>query len=188
MIWKRYAIIASSKMKKKKLKKKHILFIWVQIWSGLQKGIAQIFRRDPSLTRTQYMDLYTWVAIYIDEMVIFELVSSAINNKYLTPIRCTYVFTWMSNFVSVFRSFSRAFRLVYNYCTSVQQNSQRGALPVKASKKTGSSGGSGSHSSSAGAQLVGQELYKRLKDFLEKYLIDLLAVCVKQKNESTEMG
>lgn len=51
-------------------------------------------------------------------------------------------------------------------------------MPPKPSKKNGGGGGVGGQSSSAGAQLVGQELYKRLKEFLEGYLIDLLAVCV----------
>lgn len=69
---------------------------------------------------------------------------------------------------------------MYNYCTSVQQNANRGQVPTKPSKKTGSGSGVGGQSSSAGAQLVGQELYKRLKDFLEAYLIDLLSVCAKQ--------
>lgn len=55
-------------------------------------------------------------------------------------------------------------RLVYNYCTSVQQKSNK--------KPTGITAKSG------GAELIGQELYKRLKDFLENYLIDLLKVSI----------
>lgn len=50
---------------------------------------------------------------------------------------------------------------VYNYCTSVHQQS-RTSSKVKKGQATG------------GAQLVGLELYKRLRDFLRNYLVTLL--------------
>ncbi|XP_067003241.1 cullin-1 isoform X2 [Anabrus simplex] len=52
---------------------------------------------------------------------------------------------------------------VYNYCTSVHQQANRN---MSSKMKKGQVSG--------GAQLVGLELYKRLRDFLRNYLINLL--------------
>ncbi|XP_062519444.1 cullin-1-like [Corticium candelabrum] len=52
---------------------------------------------------------------------------------------------------------------VYNYCTSVHSSSQSSVRSTKGKK--GHQGG--------GAQFVGHELYKKLKDFLEEYLVTL---------------
>lgn len=61
---------------------------------------------------------------------------------------------------------------VYDYCTSVhQQANSRGSTNVSMKSKKNQVGG--------GAQLVGLELYKRIKDFLRSYLVALLNVSYK---------
>lgn len=59
------------------------------------------------------------------------------------------------------------FRHVYNYCTSGQSIDNKSAKTGRVKSKQPGSGG---------AQFVGLELYKRLKEFLKTYLSDLREV------------
>lgn len=61
--------------------------------------------------------------------------------------------------------YNSTIRHVYNYCTSVHQQLTRTSTKSKKGQI-----------SQGGAQLVGLELYKRLRDFLRNYLISLLKV------------
>lgn len=63
---------------------------------------------------------------------------------------------------------------VYNYCTSVNQTSSSSRPAGRSSQPYNSSGSSGGGGSGGGAQLVGFELYKRLRSFLEEHLKELL--------------
>uniref|UniRef100_A0A1L8DST3 Cullin-1 n=1 Tax=Nyssomyia neivai TaxID=330878 RepID=A0A1L8DST3_9DIPT len=58
---------------------------------------------------------------------------------------------------------------VYNYCTSVHEQTSQPAVTTKLPKK-----GMSAPKPQMGARLVGYELYKLLKEFLENYLKDLL--------------
>ncbi len=70
---------------------------------------------------------------------------------------------------------------VYNYCTSVHQQAAGGAGgPGSGGSRAGSGSGGAkgkkSANSQSGAQFVGLELYKRLKEFLKGYQVKLLEV------------
>lgn len=58
---------------------------------------------------------------------------------------------------------------VYNYCTSVHLNPKTSGLMCSRTKKATSS-----TAQVGGAQLVGLELYRRIKEFLCHYLVDLI--------------
>ncbi len=74
----------------------------------------------------------------------------------------------LANFVIV------AIRYVYDYCTNVNNQGARGnavtATPNTTKAKKSQANG--------GAQFVGHELYKRLKEYLKSHLIDVLKVTI----------
>lgn len=119
-----------------------------QIWTTLREGIAQIYKREPSLTMAQYMDYYTYAYWLLIPFLCNEAeILNETNVKLFALVAC---------------------RLVYNYCTTVQKSKEKSMNPNTGTAKSG--GG--------GAELIGQELYKRLKHFLETYLIELLKVII----------
>ena len=62
---------------------------------------------------------------------------------------------------------------VYDYCTNVNNQGGRGnsvSIPSATASKAKKSQAAG------GAQFVGHELYKRLKDYLKSHLINVLKV------------
>ena len=67
------------------------------------------------------------------------------------------------------RRYVQLYTLVYNYCTSVQQQQQPNSRASSAKAKKG-------NACNSGAQIVGNELYKRLRDFFKTYLMQLLRV------------
>lgn len=117
-----------------------------EIWADLEEGIKQIYKREQKMAVPRYMQLYTWVYILFNNTVSFTL------------RHCSF--------------YCRFVRHVYNYCTSVHQQP---TLRNQSNSKTVRRGGSGVQQQAAtgGAQLVGLELYKRLKDFLQNYLVQL---------------
>lgn len=70
--------------------------------------------------------------------------------------------------------------MVYNYCTTVntQKNSKNknGGTAFPTNQNPANQVMNPISAKSGGAELIGQELYKRLKKFLENYLIELLKV------------
>lgn len=64
---------------------------------------------------------------------------------------------------------------VYNYCTSVHLNPNKNASVTSSRSKKASST---STAQVGGAQLVGLELYRRIKEFLRHYLVDLIDQCL----------
>ena len=66
---------------------------------------------------------------------------------------------------------------VYNYCTSVDQSgSSRQGPSSNASPTTAGRGASKRGQGNSGAYFVGLELYKKLKQYLQSYLTDILKV------------
>ena len=121
------------------------------IWGDLKTGIEQVYtNKRQNMPKNRYMELYTYISI--DSLLILFHIC----------------------FVC---------RHVYNYCTSVHQSNSRSAsittnnvLQNVSPNLTANGSRNKKGVTQGGAQFVGYELYKRLKDFLETYLKHLLKV------------
>lgn len=74
------------------------------------------------------------------------------------------------------RFFNCFLRHVYNYCTNVTQGTSGSHVSLHSSARTSGTRSKKNQTQSPGAQFVGLELYKRLREFLKSYLADLLRV------------
>uniref|UniRef100_A0A6B2E962 Cullin-1 n=1 Tax=Phlebotomus kandelakii TaxID=1109342 RepID=A0A6B2E962_9DIPT len=105
---------------------------------------------------------------------------SSLGSTGLKPINLEEIWTDLEDGINqiylrernlIIKRYMELYTHVYNYCTSVHQQTGQGRSTVSAKVAKKGTGGTGS---TGGAQLVGQELYKRLKEFLEHYLKNLL--------------
>lgn len=91
--------------------------------------------------------------------------------KNLQTCRHMYSKTTRSLYEPTFLNCLHLYSYVYNYCTNVNQLQQARTTSAKSKKGT----------VQGGAQFVGLELYKRLRDFLRDYLVSLRQVSIKSK-------
>jgi hypothetical protein len=109
----------------------------------------------------------------------FGLIYSKESNKYTTSKPCLNSDIWICtrkllfNFnYFILNILFLLCRHVYNYCTNVNNQGGRGPVQVPATNTTKSK----KSQPAGGAQFVGHELYKRLKEFLKSHLINVLKV------------
>lgn len=110
-----------------------------------------------------------------------NILNSSYGNGGLKPIDLDQIWGELNTgieFVYNFQKISRTqymqlYSHVHDYCTSVHKGSDRGASVMPSKIKKNAPGG---------AQLVGLELYKRLKEFLKNYVVAKLQVSNKYNN------